>query len=94
MSADWNAQQATEEVGWPGLVSKEILRMALSLEDRAHSGPSSGGSVTNKRAGRRAEHVAGDIPILGDAIPSHLPSTSVAGSSKGPFFLFIVWMRY
>jgi hypothetical protein len=89
MSADWNAQQATEEVGWPGLVSREILRMALSLEDRAHSGSS---SVTNKRAGRRAGHVAEDIPILGDAIfvsPSHPPLTS-----KRPFFFFIVWMRY
>lgn len=78
-SAEWSARQATEEFGWPALVSKEILR--LSLQDRQIPDTATWGedkrSDPDSRNGvpTRAENVLDEPSIL-----PHQPESHSSGS--------------
>jgi hypothetical protein len=90
MSADWNAQQATEEVGWPTLVSKEILKLSLG-EESAPTGSGQAPIESGHQPATRAENVL-NVPGLTHSFASPVspPSPlahpiSSAGESSGLF---------
>lgn len=76
-SAEWNARQATEEFGWPALVSKEILK--LSLQNRQVASTATIGKLDpdiQTRVPTRVDNVLN--------LPSKLPHPRCSHSSASP----------
>ena len=74
-SAELNARQATEEVGWPALVSKEILRLSLGDDRVSGSAPE-----TDFGSGRQPATRSEDVPI----VPDHHHEPLISSVSPHP----------